>query len=130
MENIPQFQTCTSGTPHIHPNQIIMKLDLFILLLHTGLSSITQNNIKKLQLRFDANFCFLMNFELLTFPCREMNKLDMLPKRIHIIYKTCLLCDACNVYNRYSKTSNAIFLHYAFKSYVWVQFYLAIFSRI
>ena len=79
-----------------------------------------------------------MNFELLTFPCREMSKLS-----IHIGYvskintfiyrKTHLLCDACIVYIDIAKLQMH-FLHYAFfflaKSHVSVPFSLPFLGRI
>ena len=61
-----------------------------------------------------------MNFELLTFPCREMIKLsihmiyDMFPKWIHF-YTENFWCDACIVYIDIAKLQMR-FLHYAFLS--------------
>ena len=66
--------------------------------------------------RDSGEFC-LMNFELLTFPCREMIKLsihDMFPKGNHLYTeKACCVCDACIVYIEKAKLQMS-FLHYAF----------------
>ena len=67
-----------------------------------------------------------MNFELLTFPCREMVHTYVTSFQNESIYirKTHILCDACIVYIDIA-TLQMRFLYYAFfkaKSHVLVQF--------